>query len=168
MAVGTVYLRKPLFFYKTLRRFENRDVGNCTNTVVRDLPHPLQLFCEQASSLPTQLAPPRRTQGSNLFLTLRATSLSGYRVPSALWPMRIIWILQFAWAPRAASSCSWGSHDTGKTTLAREILKAGLDAGKTSAYVDADVGESTVGPPHVYRSQVDPRTGGPRRSNHSR
>lgn len=40
-----------------------------------------------------------------------------------------------------------GSHDTGKTTLAREILKAGLDAGKTAAYVDADVGESTVGPP---------------------
>ena len=40
-----------------------------------------------------------------------------------------------------------GSHDTGKTTLARAILQSGLDAGKRCAYVDADVGESTVGPP---------------------
>jgi len=40
-----------------------------------------------------------------------------------------------------------GSHDTGKTTLARAILSAGVDAGKSCAYVDADVGESTVGPP---------------------
>lgn len=40
-----------------------------------------------------------------------------------------------------------GSHDTGKTTLARAILEAGLKSGKTAAYVDADVGESTVGPP---------------------
>ena len=40
-----------------------------------------------------------------------------------------------------------GSHNTGKTTLARAVLQAGLDTGKTCAYVDADIGESTVGPP---------------------
>ena len=40
-----------------------------------------------------------------------------------------------------------GSHDTGKTTLARQVLAAALAEGKTAAYVDADVAQSTVGPP---------------------
>lgn len=40
-----------------------------------------------------------------------------------------------------------GSHDTGKTTLARQILAATVAEGKTGAYVDADVAQSTVGPP---------------------
>ncbi|MDH3539462.1 MAG: Clp1/GlmU family protein [Acidimicrobiia bacterium] len=40
-----------------------------------------------------------------------------------------------------------GAPDTGKTTLARQILAAAVDAGLTTAYVDADVGQSTVGPP---------------------
>lgn len=40
-----------------------------------------------------------------------------------------------------------GAIDTGKTTLARKILAAAVAVGRTSAYVDADIGNSTVGPP---------------------
>ncbi len=40
-----------------------------------------------------------------------------------------------------------GSLDTGKTTMARQILQAAVAADKTAAYVDADVGQTTVGPP---------------------
>jgi len=40
-----------------------------------------------------------------------------------------------------------GAIDTGKTTLARKILAAGVAAGRSCAYVDADIGNSTVGPP---------------------
>ena len=40
-----------------------------------------------------------------------------------------------------------GGLDSGKTTLARRIAAEGLDAGATVAVIDADVGQSTVGPP---------------------
>lgn len=40
-----------------------------------------------------------------------------------------------------------GAPDTGKTTLAHQIMAQGIRAGRTIAYVDADVGQSTVGPP---------------------
>ena len=40
-----------------------------------------------------------------------------------------------------------GAPDTGKTTLAHQIMAAGVKAGRSIAYVDADVGQSTVGPP---------------------
>ena len=40
-----------------------------------------------------------------------------------------------------------GAPDTGKSTLAREILRQAVTAGKATAYVDADAGQSTVGPP---------------------
>lgn len=40
-----------------------------------------------------------------------------------------------------------GGLDSGKTTLARRIARAGLEAGQTVAFLDADVGQSTVGPP---------------------
>jgi len=40
-----------------------------------------------------------------------------------------------------------GAADTGKTTFARQLLAEALAAGKTAALVDADIAESTVGPP---------------------
>ncbi len=40
-----------------------------------------------------------------------------------------------------------GGPDTGKSTLARDLLAAVVAAGKTGAYVDADVDQTTVGPP---------------------
>ena len=40
-----------------------------------------------------------------------------------------------------------GGLDSGKTTLARRIARAGLEAGLTVGVLDADVGQSTVGPP---------------------
>ena len=40
-----------------------------------------------------------------------------------------------------------GAPDTGKTTLARRILEAAVHAGRTVAYVDGDLGQTTVGPP---------------------
>lgn len=40
-----------------------------------------------------------------------------------------------------------GAPDTGKTTLARQLLAAGIDRGRISAYIDADVGQTMVGPP---------------------
>ncbi|MDP8959394.1 MAG: AAA family ATPase [Actinomycetota bacterium] len=40
-----------------------------------------------------------------------------------------------------------GGPDTGKTTLARQLLAEALRIGRTAAYVDADVGQTTVGPP---------------------
>jgi polynucleotide 5'-hydroxyl-kinase GRC3/NOL9 len=53
-----------------------------------------------------------------------------------------------------------GATDTGKTTFARRLLAAGLAAGKTVAYVDADTDQSTCGPPtctglKVISSQAD-------------
>jgi polynucleotide 5'-hydroxyl-kinase GRC3/NOL9 len=40
-----------------------------------------------------------------------------------------------------------GGPDTGKSTLARQLLTAVVAAGKTAAYVDADVDQTIVGPP---------------------
>ncbi|OFW67618.1 MAG: hypothetical protein A2Z12_01255 [Actinobacteria bacterium RBG_16_68_21] len=40
-----------------------------------------------------------------------------------------------------------GSPDTGKTGFASRLISAGLAAGKTVAFVDADTDQSTVGPP---------------------
>lgn len=40
-----------------------------------------------------------------------------------------------------------GAADTGKTTFARQLLAAAIATGKRAAFVDADIGESTVGPP---------------------
>lgn len=40
-----------------------------------------------------------------------------------------------------------GGLDSGKTTLGRAIAGAGLEAGRTVAYLDADLGQKAVGPP---------------------
>jgi polynucleotide 5'-hydroxyl-kinase GRC3/NOL9 len=40
-----------------------------------------------------------------------------------------------------------GGLDTGKTTLARALLRAAVEAGRTAALVDADPGQKSVGPP---------------------
>lgn len=48
---------------------------------------------------------------------------------------------------RANMAMLVGSVDTGKTTLALHAARLALAAGRTVALVDADVGNSTVGPP---------------------
>ncbi len=53
-----------------------------------------------------------------------------------------------------------GGLDTGKTTIALEAVRVALDEGRTPVLVDADVGNSTVGPPacvgmKVFRSKAD-------------
>lgn len=53
-----------------------------------------------------------------------------------------------------------GGLDTGKTTVALEAVRIALGAGRTPVLVDADVGNSTVGPPacvglKVFRSPED-------------
>lgn len=40
-----------------------------------------------------------------------------------------------------------GGLDSGKTTLARRIARGGIQGGMTVGFLDADVGQSTVGPP---------------------
>lgn len=40
-----------------------------------------------------------------------------------------------------------GGMDTGKSTLARRLARSALESGRSVAYVDADIGNSTVGPP---------------------
>jgi polynucleotide 5'-hydroxyl-kinase GRC3/NOL9 len=40
-----------------------------------------------------------------------------------------------------------GGLDTGKSTLSRLLLSAAVAAGRPAAYLDADVGQKTVGPP---------------------
>jgi len=40
-----------------------------------------------------------------------------------------------------------GGADTGKTTMSRYLLEGALDEGMSVAFIDADVGVSTVGPP---------------------
>ena len=40
-----------------------------------------------------------------------------------------------------------GGLDTGKTTLSAMMIRAALAAGRTAAYLDADLGQKTVGPP---------------------
>jgi polynucleotide 5'-hydroxyl-kinase GRC3/NOL9 len=41
----------------------------------------------------------------------------------------------------------FGGLDTGKSTLSRALLEAAVAAGRPSAFLDADVGQKTVGPP---------------------
>jgi polynucleotide 5'-kinase involved in rRNA processing len=48
---------------------------------------------------------------------------------------------------RSALAMLMGSVDTGKTTLALQSARLAIGAGRTVALVDADVGNSTVGPP---------------------
>jgi polynucleotide 5'-kinase involved in rRNA processing len=53
-----------------------------------------------------------------------------------------------------------GAPDTGKSSLARRLVDAALQAGKTAAYVDADIDQTTIGPPacvglKVIRGQED-------------
>ena len=40
-----------------------------------------------------------------------------------------------------------GGLDSGKSTLARQIARAGLEAGRSVAYLDTDLGQKSVGPP---------------------
>lgn len=40
-----------------------------------------------------------------------------------------------------------GAIDSGKSTLSLALLRAALDAGRPCAFIDADVGQKTVGPP---------------------
>lgn len=47
-----------------------------------------------------------------------------------------------------------GGIDTGKTSLARELLTAGLAAGRTGAYLDADPGQKRVGPPTTVTAKL--------------
>src|SRR5919108_2821136 len=53
-----------------------------------------------------------------------------------------------------------GGLDTGKSSLARRMAEAGVDARMTVGYLDADVGQSTIGPPttvglRLCRSRAD-------------
>ncbi len=53
-----------------------------------------------------------------------------------------------------------GGLDSGKTTLARALVSAAVAAGRACAYLDADVGQKTVGPPgtitmKLVRSEAD-------------
>jgi polynucleotide 5'-hydroxyl-kinase GRC3/NOL9 len=53
-----------------------------------------------------------------------------------------------------------GGLDTGKSTLSRALLSAGVEAGRVSAFLDADVGQKSVGPAatvslKMVRSAVD-------------
>ena len=47
-----------------------------------------------------------------------------------------------------------GGLDSGKSTLARAILRAGLDAGRQGAFLDVDPGQKTVGPPATIGLKV--------------
>jgi polynucleotide 5'-hydroxyl-kinase GRC3/NOL9 len=47
-----------------------------------------------------------------------------------------------------------GGLDTGKTTMARRLIRQGLEAGRIVGYVDADIGHSTIGPPTCVALQV--------------
>ena len=56
-----------------------------------------------------------------------------------------------------------GAMDTGKSTLSRLIISAGIEQGRLVAYVDADVGQSTRRPSDMRRAQVAARAIRPRR-----
>ncbi|MGQ0848975.1 MAG: Clp1/GlmU family protein [Actinomycetota bacterium] len=47
----------------------------------------------------------------------------------------------------ASSVMLIGALDTGKTTMARRLIEQALMRGRSIGYVDADIGQSTVGPP---------------------
>jgi polynucleotide 5'-kinase involved in rRNA processing len=50
-----------------------------------------------------------------------------------------------------------GGLDSGKSTLSKQILRAGLEAGRSVAYLDTDLGQKSVGPPTCVTLRV-PRT----------
>lgn len=50
-------------------------------------------------------------------------------------------------AAAASSLMLIGAMDTGKTTMAKAVIEAALDKRRTVAYIDADIGNPTVGPP---------------------
>jgi polynucleotide 5'-hydroxyl-kinase GRC3/NOL9 len=47
-----------------------------------------------------------------------------------------------------------GGLDTGKSTLSRRLLEAAVAAGRPAAYVDADLGQKTVGPPATMAMRI--------------
>ena len=47
-----------------------------------------------------------------------------------------------------------GAIDTGKTTMARRLVRTAMDAGRTVGYVDADIGNSSIGPPSCVSLKV--------------
>ena len=56
-----------------------------------------------------------------------------------------------------------GAPDTGKSTMSKLLIRAALAKGKTVAYVDGDLGQTTVGPPvciglRIIRSAADADT----------
>ncbi len=53
----------------------------------------------------------------------------------------------------------FGGLDTGKSTLSRALLEAAVAAGRSPAFLDADVGQKTVGPPATVTLKM---IGGPR------
>lgn len=50
-------------------------------------------------------------------------------------------------APTAGTVVTIGGLDTGKSTLSRMIARVALEAGRRCAYLDADLGQKTIGPP---------------------
>ena len=47
-----------------------------------------------------------------------------------------------------------GGLDTGKSTLSRALLGAAVEAGRPAAFIDADLGQKTVGPPATVSSKA--------------
>jgi polynucleotide 5'-kinase involved in rRNA processing len=52
-----------------------------------------------------------------------------------------------------------GGVDSGKTTFARRLARAGVEAGHVAAIVDADLAQSTIGPPGTVGLKVMRETG---------
>jgi polynucleotide 5'-hydroxyl-kinase GRC3/NOL9 len=52
-----------------------------------------------------------------------------------------------------------GGLDTGKSTLSRGMLEAAVAAGRHAAYLDADVGQKTIGPPATITLKLVPSAG---------
>ncbi|MBI3948447.1 MAG: polyhydroxyalkanoate depolymerase, partial [Armatimonadetes bacterium] len=66
--------------------------------------------------------------------------------PAPTWPEPTRWALERL-ARGGGTVLLLGGVDTGKSTLAAELVNRGLAAGRRVAVVDADVGQSDVGPP---------------------
>jgi polynucleotide 5'-kinase involved in rRNA processing len=50
-----------------------------------------------------------------------------------------------------------GAMDSGKSTLSKQMIRAGLEAGRSVAYLDTDLGQKSVGPPTCVTLRI-PRT----------
>ena len=68
------------------------------------------------------------------------------RASQAIWPEETSRVLDRV-AERGGTVLLLGATDTGKSVLARELLNRGVRAGKSVALVDADIGQSDIGPP---------------------